>query len=1059
MKNKIKLLLLIILMIPLSTYAAVMRNYNSSNVYKSQYINKFNGYQRYILTGKSGMINKEEFLSTLISGRTYLTDGKEYWTNSVSETNGEYQYFISSGLNTKSRDGMSGLRVTEYIKSGVNVKGNGTYNTPWEFVESYSIKITPSINDSGININYSSALVSKGSNVKVTITEPKGYSYTGKDDCGLSYKKTSATDPYTKEYEIKNVNKDINCVAKFEKRIVTVKYNCGTGSGSPSNQKFVYNDSYTLRGKVCTKSKYEQSRWLAEDGSEYSLGETGTWNINENVRGVKNNILMLTADYIDKAAPNVKITAYQKGTTTQILNGKSVVSYTPTTSNYVNSTPFILNDNLWFNKQVTLKVEVSDDSNIKSIVARWDGGDSQSEPNVNATNHAIASNLTTNTYSFNQDINKEGFRVIEFEVVDVNGNKSVITVKAKMDLTKPTCSLKTDGSNITFASKDDAMSGLNAYDLTKSSSASYNNVTSLSASTGTYYGYVKDNAGNTNSCSLIVDKTAPTVKITAYQKGTTTPILADNSEVTYTPTTSSFTNSSPFILNKGNWFNKQVTLKVEVSDASNLKSIVARWDGGNSTTEPSVNTTNHEKATNLTTNTYTFNQDISTQGFRVLEFEAVDDSGNKSVITVKAKIDLTKPTCTLKYDSGNVVFDSKTDAMSGLNSYDLTKSSTATYAKHGSVAFAASTTFYGYTKDNAGNTNSCTYRVNFTPHYRIGNTLYETLNTAFAGASSGNTIYLLVNYTDSSTATTSKNITIDLDGKTLIRTKGISTTGGTMSIKNGAIVSNTSFDLLNGEKGNLVIDDVDMTCGRRCIYNDSGTKGTGNITIRNGSKLISDKKQPIRVVSGGTTTITDSFIYNKHRSETAVSIGNSCGNVTVNGNSIIGMGYENSDGDTTGNIGAGITNATSGLTITMDGNAQIMIGRKGGDGIYGGAKTNVVLKGSSSIYTLGNGDNISRACVSIGESGTGSSININTSGYLYANGYNTVLIKFTTGSISFSKGHLVSKLDKEMFEINRGRSYTAQSGPGNRKFNQIKNSNGEVELVTESNCYYYAKGV
>lgn len=73
----------------------------------------------------------------------------------------------------------------------------------------------------------------------------------------------------------------------------------------------------------------------------------------------------------------------------------------------------------------------------------------------------------------------------------------------KIDKTAPKCSLSLSGSKIVFGSKDSDVSNSG---ISSSTTESYTNQT-LSISTGTYYGYVKDAAGNTGSCKITITTT------------------------------------------------------------------------------------------------------------------------------------------------------------------------------------------------------------------------------------------------------------------------------------------------------------------------------------------------------------------------------------------------------------------------------------------------------------------------------------------------------------------------------------------------------------------------
>ena len=149
-------------------------------------------------------------------------------------------------------------------------------------------------------------------------------------------------------------------------------------------------------------------------------------------------------------------------------------------------------------------------------------------------NKASYNGVTTNTQSDTAGIIWYGF------VKDEAGNKSTCNSGSfKVDTTKPTCSISKSGtvgsdnwyrSSVNLSlSKSDNMSGVASYGLTSSSSTTYNSKSSDSRSgeTGSskvsWYGYVKDNAGNTNNCSTTfgIDKTDPTVTTDSVSENTT----------------------------------------------------------------------------------------------------------------------------------------------------------------------------------------------------------------------------------------------------------------------------------------------------------------------------------------------------------------------------------------------------------------------------------------------------------------------------------------------------------------------------------------------------------
>ena len=111
----------------------------------------------------------------------------------------------------------------------------------------------------------------------------------------------------------------------------------------------------------------------------------------------------------------------------------------------------------------------------------------------------------------------------------------------KRDTVSPSCSIArvgTAGSNGWYRStttmtinRNDATSGIAQYGLSRTSGTNYNGTGSLSQgnTTGaTYYGYVKDNAGHTGSCtqSIKVDANSPTCSLTKTSSGTTSGVSA-----------------------------------------------------------------------------------------------------------------------------------------------------------------------------------------------------------------------------------------------------------------------------------------------------------------------------------------------------------------------------------------------------------------------------------------------------------------------------------------------------------------------------------------------------
>ena len=171
-------------------------------------------------------------------------------------------------------------------------------------------------------------------------------------------------------------------------------------------------------------------------------------------------------------------------------------------------------NNNWYRSNVNLKMTTSDkESGVTSY-------------GMNTSNSATYNGTTQMTLTYDsKSATYYGF------VKDRAGNVGTCSKTVKRDTVAPSCSLNKSGtagnngwykSNVTvsFASKTDSTSGVSNYGITTSTSASYNSKSSVTqtadTSNITYYGYVKDAAGNTNKCSTNFkkDSTKPTLSYT-----------------------------------------------------------------------------------------------------------------------------------------------------------------------------------------------------------------------------------------------------------------------------------------------------------------------------------------------------------------------------------------------------------------------------------------------------------------------------------------------------------------------------------------------------------------
>ena len=242
------------------------------------------------------------------------------------------------------------------------------------------------------------------------------------------------------------------------------------------------------------------------------------------------------------------------------------------------------------------------------------------------------------------------------------------------------------------------------YGMVTKNTATYNNKTSVTQgdTTGvTWYGFIKDEAGNTATCGI------EKVKVDSTK-----------------PTKPNITNPS-----NGNWTSKAFALTIDTYDAmSGLAYISYRYPNSKVSSERSWKQyANSAKAANDKTVFKTTN--FSKERSENVEIMSCDEAGNCSDISsTPIKIDKTAPTCTVTKSIANPngtngwyknnltitlnITDSKSNNDTAVNSniqYGLTTANSATYNGTRSTIQSNTNgvTWYGFVKDDAGNTVTC----------------------------------------------------------------------------------------------------------------------------------------------------------------------------------------------------------------------------------------------------------------------------------------------------------------------------------------------------------------
>lgn len=200
---------------------------------------------------------------------------------------------------------------------------------------------------------------------------------------------------------------------------------------------------------------------------------------------------------------------------------------------------------------------------------------------------------------------------------------------------------------------------------------------------------------------------------------------------------------------------------------------------------------------------------------------------------------------------------------------------------------------------------------------------YDTLQKAIAGATAGDTIKMLSDYTDTSTIIVSKNITLDLYKHKMTRSATITVNSGSSFTitgeSSGQIESSATRAITNS--GTLIISEGIKITGSTVVYNNGGT-----ITVNNG--VLEGTNYGIEAPStpAGTITIKKGRVtgnsYGIYATSSLVIIGVSGGGVSTTDPYISGIHGVNAktirfyDGIV---IGTGQSGAITGKAFTIDG--------------------------------------------------------------------------------------------------------------------------------------------
>ena len=407
--------------------------------------------------------------------------------------------------------------------------------------------------------------------------------------------------------------------------------------------------------------------------------------------------------------------------------------------------------------------------------------------NATITGYGIGTSFNYNGNN-SYTVTSNGVYTIYGYVKDSNGKTANCKIVVKKDTETPDCKLgilkgtrNAEGIFITdvivgFVSKIDNVSGIRSFGMGTTSSPSYNGVTSYTISKDgvyTIYGYVKDHAGNSSSCSMTIEKKEqPTISVPSCELEVVSGTLGTggwyisniNIGFKYKTSTNGATitdygigtslnyngNNNYIVTNDGvytiygyvrdsrgntGYCSKTVEKRSNISKPSCELEITSGTMGENGWYISDVNvgfkyksTTNGAIITNHGIGTSTNynggnNYWITTDGIHTIYGYVKDSNGNTAYCNITVKKDSTPPKCEItavggsynsagKYFTSNIVMGWTTkSAVSGISAYGIGLS--FNYSMNSTYTITSNGVYnvYGYLKSNSGLTSSCCIKV------------------------------------------------------------------------------------------------------------------------------------------------------------------------------------------------------------------------------------------------------------------------------------------------------------------------------------------------------------
>ena len=717
-----------------------------------------------------------------------------------------------------------------------------------------------------------------------------------------------------------------------------IKYDCNGGAQSPVEEIVNYKAQYKIKDGFCTKPNSEvQTGWSDLGNNNWDYQKTGTWSFNNNNTTITNNTLKLLAKWQGGVANNEYLINYEYNCGTPGANApsKSKINNAVNISNPTKSIKITRNTN---GSGATTGGHVTATQTFSGWTATGLGATAKRGTASNNINTAWNGNTkTTNQY----------FKKLR----DTTGTTNFTAHWNNKDIQMPTIS-KTNyncrwyrKSNKTGTSYTSGQT----YTLTDTSCsftiyAGCTIVTSkltINPNGGIYNGSKSNTVitGDYNS-ELPIEPPKNTnrafYKITCNGNGATTSNTTVNAYRAFTgwtkAGTGTYTAGNPIGTANSKWKfgnkNGSLTANYNATSGNAICETPKReytiTFNANSTGATITGASNNKKTVGYTMNGW---------------YTAA--SGGTLVVN---------PDVGKKYTKNTTIYAHWTSRSTTLANVEKANASCYWNTKKDGSGTTYISGYSGYTPTK----NITLYARCGTGHWKIGTKQYLTLEEAVREAVNNDKIIAIDTHTDLSNVTISKNVTIDLNGKTVTRGANITIDSG-HTVKftgTGTLKSKTSstFNIITA-KGNAEVEKLTIKqLGTGTVIS---VTGSGTLKMTSGSLICDTNCTSNTVVFNSTaaSSITGGNVVNKSKS-TIRKI--NTGNLTLNCNIYSkGNAITINDDDARGKL-------------TINGGVITNVGDNNTIHIKNGSKTSIEINGGY-IWRRGTGD---ESTITIGKSNT-----------------------------------------------------------------------------------------